>query len=341
MAVPPLRPLVPGLALSAGVALAALVLERIEIRAAGKAWLEALVLAILLGATVRTIWPPPQRFVDGIDCAAKFILELAVVLMGAGVSFRSIAAAGLPLVLAIVGTVAGAIAASFLIGRLLGLPGKMALLVACGNAICRNSAIAAVAPVIDADGDEVATSIAFTAVLGIVVVIALPILASRLHLTPQAGGILAGLTVYAVPQVMAAAGPMGTAAVQVGTLVKLVRVLMLGPVVAGLSLLTAKRAAATEQGAARPALPLLVPPFILAFLALAGINSAGLLPPALGVPARGLSELMTVLAMAGLGLGVDLRSVSAAGPRVVFVVTASLLVLGLMAFATLRAMRLA
>ena len=241
--------------------------------------------------------------------------------------------------LAIVATVVCAIGGSFMLGRLLGLPGKMALLVACGNAICGNSAIAAVAPVIRADSDDVATSIAFTAVLGIGVVIAMPFLALTLNLAPAASGILAGLTVYAVPQVLAAAGPMGSAAVQIGTLVKLVRVLMLGPIVAVLSLVMARRdvpaAEADPHEGERASLAHLVPPFILAFLGLAAVNSLGLLPRAMVGPAHQISGILTVLAMAGLGLGVDLRSVSAAGPRVVFVVTLSLLGLGAMAYIAL------
>ncbi|WP_254461974.1 putative sulfate exporter family transporter, partial [Yersinia enterocolitica] len=79
------------------------------------------------------------------------------------------------------------------IGRLLGLPTRMALLVACGNAICGNSAIAAVAPVIGADSDDVAASIAFTAVLGVVVVLGLPLLGIALGMTGLAFGTLAGL----------------------------------------------------------------------------------------------------------------------------------------------------
>ena len=221
--------------------------ERIETLWAGKAWLEALVIAILLGAIVRTLWTPPKLFDRGIRCAAKTMLELAIVLMGATVSFGAIFAAGLPLMVSIVLTVIGAIVVSFALGRSLGLNRKMALLVACGNAICGNSAIAAVAAVIDADSDDIATSIAFTAVLGIGVVVALPFLAAALHLSPAAGGILAGLTVYAVPQVLAAAGPMGSVAIQVGTLVKLVRVLMLGPIVTGLSLLMARRRAVPAE----------------------------------------------------------------------------------------------
>jgi uncharacterized integral membrane protein (TIGR00698 family) len=333
-----LRTQAPGLALSLVVAGAAVFAERIETRWAGKAWLEALVIAILLGAIVRTLWTPPKLFDRGIRCAAKTMLELAIVLMGATVSFGAIFAAGLPLMVSIVLTVIGAIVVSFALGRSLGLNRKMALLVACGNAICGNSAIAAVAAVIDADSDDIATSIAFTAVLGIGVVVALPFLAAALHLSPAAGGILAGLTVYAVPQVLAAAGPMGSVAIQLGTLVKLVRVLMLGPIVTGLSLLMARRRAApAEAKSGGRRLPTgLVPTFIIAFLALATVHSLGLLPDVVVRPAHVASGLLTVLAMAGLGLGVDLRSVSAAGPRVVIVVTASLLLLGGTAYLLLR-----
>ncbi|QTH24819.1 putative sulfate exporter family transporter (plasmid) [Rhizorhabdus wittichii] len=337
----PIRHSAPGLVLCAAVAAAALLLERAEILATGKPWLEALVIAIVLGSLVRTLWTPPHTFLPGIDFAARPVLELAVAIMGATVSFGAIAVAGLPLIGSIVGTVIAAIAMSFLIGRLLGLPGKMALLVACGNAICGNSAIAAVAPVIDADSDDVATSIAFTAVLGIGVVIAVPVIAATLHLSAAAGGVLAGLTVYAVPQVIAAAGPMGSAAVQIGTLVKLVRVLMLGPVVTGLSLFLARRRAGATHRQRRHSILTFVPPFIMAFLALAAVNSVGLFPRALADPVHHLSGYLTILAMAGLGLGVDLRSVSAAGPRVVFVVTASLIALGGMAFVTLRLIGLA
>lgn len=332
----PIRRLVPGLALCTGVACAAMLFERSEILATGKPWLESLVIAILLGSVVRTVWTPSHSFMPGIDCAARSVLELAVAIMGATISFGAIAVAGLPLIASIVGTVIGAIVVSFVIGRLVGLPGKMALLVACGNAICGNSAIAAVAPVIDAESDDVATSIAFTAVLGIGVVIAVPAIAAYLHLTAVAGGVLAGLTVYAVPQVIAAAGPMGSAAVQIGTLVKLVRVLMLGPVVTGLSLLLARRRSEIAKVPSRHSILKLMPPFIIAFLALATVNSVGLFPRALVAPVHHLSGYLTILAMAGLGLGVDLQSVSAAGPRVIFVVTASLIALGSMAFLTLR-----
>lgn len=321
--------LIPGLALAMVIAGMARLIEHLEILATGKPWMEALVLAILLGSVAHTFWTPTRTFKPGIDCAAKTVLEFAVAIMGATISVGTIAMVGLPLIAAIICTVVGAIIASFLLGRLLGLPGKMALLIACGNAICGNSAIAAVAPVIDAEDDDVATSIAFTAVLGIGVVIAIPIVVAHWHLSEIAGGVLAGLTVYAVPQVIAAAGPIGAGAVQIGTLVKLVRVLMLGPVVTLLSLLYAQRR--PRDGRSRHSIPTLLPPFILAFLALVTANSMGLLPSSLVAFAQSASGHLTVLAMAGLGLGVDWRSVPEAGPRVSFVVCASLLVLAAIA----------
>ncbi|WP_163413883.1 putative sulfate exporter family transporter, partial [Escherichia coli] len=79
----------------------------------------------------------------------------------------------------------------------------LAILIACGNSICGNSAIAAVAPVIEADGDDIASSISFTAILGVLMVLGLPLLIPLLKLTATQYGILAGLTVYAVPQVLA------------------------------------------------------------------------------------------------------------------------------------------
>lgn len=324
----------PGLGLSTGLAGLALVIEKAEAALFGRAWLEALVIAIVIGALVRTFRPPPRRFEAGIQVAGKTVLELAVALMGATVSFSSLAAVGVPLLAAIVATVGLAIALSYLIGLLAGLPSKMAVLIACGNAICGNSAIAAVAPVIEADGKDVAASIAFTAVLGIIVVIAIPIAAQLLDLSPAAAGILAGMTVYAVPQVFAAAGPLGAAAVQMGTLVKLVRVLMLGPVVTGLSLL----GAAPRGGRRARGLPLahLAPPFILAFLGLAAVNSLAPLPAPLAHLAHQASLALTLIAMAALGLCVDLRSIRAAGPRIVLVVSASLALLGLIAFGALR-----
>jgi uncharacterized integral membrane protein (TIGR00698 family) len=279
---------------------------------------------------VRTAWSPGARFRPGIAFSAKQVLEAAVALLGASISFRAIVASGPELVTGIVGTVALAIVASFGICRLVGLPARMAILVACGNAICGNSAIAAVAPVIGAKGEDVAATIAFTAVLGVLMVLGLPLLIPLAGLSEHQYGVLAGLTVYAVPQVLAATVPVGLLSTQVGTLVKLIRVLMLGPLVVVLALIAPRlppdgATAPRHSGELRFAK--LVPWFILGFLALAAFRSLGVIPEAASRPVTQLAGYLTVVSMAALGLGVDIRVLARAGTRVTAAVTGSLAVL--------------
>ena len=346
------RGILPGLALCVAITAAAVVGQIVETHLFGRSWLEALVIAILLGTAVRTAWTPGPRWIPGIKFSAKTLLEVAVVLLGATVSGRMILGAGPGLLVGIVGVVCIGLVASYGLGRLFGLPRRMATLIACGNSICGNSAIAAVAPVIGADGEDVATSIAFTAVLGVVVVLGLPLLAVAWKMTPQAFGVFAGLTVYAVPQILAATAPISSLSVQVGTLVKLVRVLMLGPVVLALSVLARREqtepdgpAAAVAAGdrpkSGRPALHQLVPWFIIGFLLLVVVRSTHALPHALLGPVSEAATWLTIVSMAALGLGVDIRVVGKAGPRVIAVVTLSLLALGGVALLMIRVLGLA
>ena len=321
------QPRLPGILLCLAVSIAAFLVAQAEEFAFSRAWLEALVLAILIGTAVRTAWTPTLRFELGITFCAKTVLEVAVLLLGASISLQAIAAAGIWLLVGIAATVVAAVLCSYGIGRALGLPARRASLGAAGNSSCGNSAIAAVAPVIGASSKDVAASIAFTAVLGVAVVLLLPLASPLLHLTQLQYGVLAGLTVYAVPQVLAATAPIGTLAVQMGTLVKLVRVLMLGPLVTILSIGAARRHVAA--GGVRQGLSVnqVVPWFILGFLVLAGLRSAGVLPAAALPPVAWLSNALTIVAMAALGLGVDVRTVAKAGVPVTATVMLSLLLL--------------
>lgn len=104
--------------------------------------------------------------------------------LGASVSISQIAGSGFTLIAFVIAVVCCGLVSSYGIGRVIGLPHPLALLVACGNSICGNSAIMAAAPVIGADADEVASSIAFTAVLGILVVLLLPLVAFKPVWTP-------------------------------------------------------------------------------------------------------------------------------------------------------------
>jgi uncharacterized integral membrane protein (TIGR00698 family) len=337
--IPDFKRTLPGIALCVGLTAVAKLLEQAEVNAFGQPYLEGLVIAILLGVAIRTVWKPGPMWSGGISFSAKTLLEIAVVLLGGSISAATVWALGPFLLVGIALIVALAIASSYLICRGLGLPLRMSILVACGNSICGNSAIAAVAPIIGADADDIASSIAFTAVLGVVVVLGLPLFVPLLSLSLTQYGVLAGLTVYAVPQVLAATLPIGALSNQVGTVVKLVRVLMLGPVVLGLSLFAGRlrNGDADAAGPRRwPPLRELVPWFIIGFLLLAVARSLGLIPQNIVGPLRTVASVLTTIAMAALGLGVDVRTVAKAGLRVATAVTISLIVLGLISFALIR-----
>jgi Predicted membrane protein len=212
---------------------------------------------------------------------------------------------------------------------MLGLPVRLSILVACGNSICGNSAIAAVAPVIGAHADDIVSSISFTAILGVVIVLGLPLLVPLLALSQSQYGILAGMTVYAVPQVLAATVPVSLISTQIGTLVKLIRVLTLGPIVVGLSLFGRGLRRRDEGTAASTRFnPFqLVPWFIIGFLVLAALRSFEILPASVAAPVLKVASLLTVVSMAALGLGVDITVLRRVGGRATAAVTLSLLLL--------------
>jgi uncharacterized integral membrane protein (TIGR00698 family) len=343
--------ILPGVALCIAVTLAAVLLQVLEGWLTGHLYLEALVLAILLGVGIRTAWIPGPRWTPGIQFSAKTILEVAIVLLGASVSAVAVAELGSVLLAGIASVVVIAVLASYVICRAFGLSQRMSILVACGNSICGNSAIAAVAPIIGADGDDVASSIAFTAVLGVVVVLGLPLLVSPLDMTLTQYGVFAGLTVYAVPQVLAATLPIGALSNQIGTVVKLVRVLMLGPVLIVISLFASRlrlasngsacRSTAADHGRKRYMLREIVPWFIVGFVVVAVVRSLGLLSGGTVALLTTMSTVLTTVSMAALGLGVDVRVVAGAGVRLTAAVTASLLVLGLISFVLIHLARIA
>lgn len=149
----------PGVMLAGAIGAVGLVAQFGEERFLGHVLLDGLVLAILLGMILRAVWTPDARWTPGINFSAKPILELAIVLLGASVDVPTLLKAGPALALSIVAVVVLDIVIGSGIGRALGLDPKHATLVACGNSICGNSAIAALAPVIDAKEEHVASSI--------------------------------------------------------------------------------------------------------------------------------------------------------------------------------------
>jgi uncharacterized integral membrane protein (TIGR00698 family) len=313
--------------LCCGLGLAAWGVQRVEVLLTGSPYVEALVIAMLLGVLVRSTVGVPASAQAGVSFAGREVLETAVFLLGASVDFNAVAAAGPSLLIGILAIVAVSLVLGYGVGRMFNLGHKLSLLVACGNSICGNSAIAAVAPVIDADADEVASAIGFTAILGVAVVLLLPVLLRPPVVTPVQYGVVAGLTVYAVPQVLAATLPIGAIAGTTGTLVKLIRVLLLGPIVLVLSFMHSDHAPKGWLSIGK-----MIPWFITGFLVLATLRTVGVIPAEAAGNVRALVTVLTVVAMAALGLGVDVRTLSRVGPRVVGAVTISLVALFAMAW---------
>lgn len=311
------KTVLPGVLVAAAITALSILAADVETGLFGYALLEPLVLALLLGLAIRLAWQPRAVFEPGIAFSAKQLLEFAIVLLGATLDLATIAHAGPKLASAVVVSVTLAITGGILFARLAGLPFKHGILLGVGSGICGNSAIAAVAPAIRAKKQEVASAIALTAVLGVGSVLLLPLLIPVFNLSHYQYGVLGGLTIYAVPQVLAATLPVSAQSGQIATVVKLTRVLLLGPVVAIFAFMHRGEAGGGEK---RFSLQKFVPWFVIGFIALAALRTGGLVADSPSHHVQEISRILTAIAMAGLGLSVDLRTVRSTGPRVAVVV---------------------
>jgi uncharacterized membrane protein YadS len=242
--------------------------------------------------------------------AGRQLLEVAIVALGLTTDLGRFASAGVPLVLGTIVTTSVALAAGIALARWCGLGQRHALLVASGNAICGNSAIVAVARAVDAPPIETASSIASTALLSIGLVLVLPLLGATMGLDDATYGAVAGMTVYAMPQVLAATLPIGVAAGELGTLVKLVRVMLMIPWLVWLG-----RGKGTAGDGFTAILRRTLPGYLLLFLAGAALRTSGVVPGVVAHGAQVAAHALTVVAMAGVGLSVDPGSLRTAGVR--------------------------
>ncbi len=290
---------------------------------------DAVVLALVAGMLVHAIRPLPGAWEAGVGFMGRTVLEVAIVVLGITTDLRRFAEAGAVLVGVTIATTLVALGAGIVIGGRCGLGRRHAVLVASGNAICGNSAIVAVARATGATPVETASSIASTALLSIALVLALPVIGTQLGFGDVAYGALAGMTVYAMPQVLAATFPVSAAAGEVGTMVKLVRVMLMVPWLVWLG-----RGRGGGSEGLRAALRRALPGYLLLFLVGAALRTAGVVPDAVARPAQGLAHVLTVAAMAGTGLAVAPDSMRTAGPRTTLAAILSmslLLVLALLA----------
>lgn len=292
--------------------------------------LSPLLLAILAGVAWRNLAPVPAVLAPGVAFAAKPVLRAGIVLLGLQLALPDVLALG-PGVLALVVAVVGlTFAAAVALGRALRLPEDLTLLVASGFSVCGAAAVAGADAVVRARREAAATAIGLVVLFGTSMIPLMPALAGTIGLGERAAGLWIGASTHEVAQVVAAGGIVGAGALQVAVTVKLARVLMLAPVLAGLGWWRRRADAravaglgtgdgtALDAGApASPgvARPPLVPWFVVGFVALMLVRSTGLVPPGVLDAAAWGQQLLLATAMVALGLGVDLREVARLGPR--------------------------
>ncbi len=281
----------------------------------GAAWLvaealgtvSALVVAVVLGAALANMVGVPDRLAPGFTFAGRRLLRLGVVLLGLRLSVGDMASLGLDGLVVVALTVAATFFGTLWLGRRLGLSGDLSLLVATGYSICGASAIAAMEGTTDAEEEEVAAAIGLVTLFGSLSILTLPVVGAVLGLDDAAFGSWVGASTHDVAQVVAAASTGGAAAVSAAVVVKLTRVALLAPLVAGVSL-HRRLGARSDHGPADrsgdAARPPLLPLFVVGFLAAVALRSTGLLGDGAIDAVRTFEGLLLTAAMVGLGTGV-------------------------------------
>lgn len=254
------------------------------------------------------------RIQPGITYSSKFLLQLAVVLLGVQLSIGSILRVGLESLPIMLTTLIVCLLGAWIIGRMLRTERRLTTLIGVGTGICGASAIAAVAPVIGAASAEIAYAISTIFLFNIAAVVLFPLLGHALNLDPHTFGLLAGTAINDTSSVVAAAGVYSTAALGFAVVVKLVRTLMIIPISVGLSVMEARRSANGERLTGRR-IAKLVPWFLIGFIVVAIINSLGIIPDGPRDVLVRVSVFLIAMALAGIGLSTDIPALRRAGWR--------------------------
>ena len=328
--------LIPGLILTCAIAAAAYWLHQIPVfpfTIAGRHPLDAMLVAIILGAAIRNLLSLPNSVAGGVRYSVHGLLPLAIVLLGARLNFLLLLdVSAMALLISTVGVVVTVTGCMWMASRI-GVGPRLGVLLGVGTAICGGTAIAVTAPIIEAEETETAFAVATANVLGLAWIFVFPLVGTLLSLPQTTFGVWAGTSIHATPQVMAAGFAYGAEAGEVALIVKLVRILLLAPCVVLLGVWQARRKHSQDEAYVRrtPALITLFPPFILGFAVLAAAQNMNLLPDftlqlqnsllweaqEVAVPLDRLvttiAGFLVTMAMAGVGLGVNVRRLSAVG----------------------------
>jgi uncharacterized integral membrane protein (TIGR00698 family) len=256
------------------------------------------VFAVVAGVLLSS---PARRFSLNVDVAKGPVLQLSVVLLGAQLSLGEVVSVGAGSLPVMLGTLAVCLLLAWLVGRWLGVPRDLRTLIGVGTGICGASAIAATTPAIKAKSTDVAYAISTIFLFNVAAVIIFPPLGHLLGLSQHAFGLFAGTAVNDTSSVVAAAGAYGPAAVRYAVVVKLVRTLMIIPIVLALS--------------GRRSVLSLVPWFLVAFVAVAALHTFGLIPLFSLPILHQLALLFIAIALAAVGLSTDVSALRRAGAR--------------------------
>ena len=271
--------------------------------------------AIILGIIVGNIFPIKEGFKPGISFAEKKLLNLAIVLMGVQLNAAVLGLISFKTVLVLIAVIIITVLTAKIIGKIFNLSSTMSLLIGVGNGICGSSAIGSTSSVIGANEKETGFSIAVINILGALGIFLLPGLIILLGVDGlYHQSVLIGGTIQAVGQVTAAGFIVGDEAGRIATLIKMVRILMLGPVLIILTLLFSK-----QRNNEKKVSMVYIPPFILGFVAMSVIANMNVLPASIIDSLGDFSKYLLILAMSAIGMNVSLKYILDKGIRVFYV----------------------
>ena len=283
----------------------------------------ASVIALFIGMIINHFVKPSALIVGGLKFTSKKVLKFAIILLGASLSIGTILTVGRMSLTVMCFTLLTCFGGGYFIGKALGLNWKLSNLISAGTGICGGSAIAAIAPVIDAEDSDIAYAMSATFLFDMAMIVLFPIMGQALGLSDMAYGLWAGTAVNDTSSVVAAGYAYSEAAGDFATMVKLTRTLSIIPTVITFALIEVnlKKKAALAAGAqagegdvrANVKLTKIFPWFILGFLALAVINSLGLIPVAVASGAKTMSKFLMVAALAAIGLNTSFKDMKKSG----------------------------
>ena len=309
----------PGIILSVGVALLACWLESLlPIHLIGSA-----VIAMFIGMILNYFLRTPKVFASGLKFTSKKILKFAIILLGLSLNITTILNVGKMSLTVMIFTLLTCFGGGYFIGKALGLNWKLSNLISAGTGICGGSAIAAIAPTIDADDNDVAYAMSATFLFDMAMIVLFPIMGRALGMTDQAFGIWAGTAVNDTSSVVATGYAFSEGAGDFATMVKLTRTLAIIPTVITFAFvqlrLKRKEALANSQNGselkANFSIAKIFPWFILGFLAMSVVASIFPIPAAVVSGTKSASKFLMVSALAAIGLNTSFSSMKKAGIR--------------------------